>query len=141
MFSHGITEIKQWTGVKAKAMMKGFVGVIAGLLPPKAIQAIRAIIDFAYIAAYHSHSESTLKWLEEALDKFHANKEIFIEEGIQEHFNFNKLHMLVHYVHFIKCLGTTDKYNTEVTERLHINLAKNFYCTSKCSSFTDSCIV
>ena len=127
MFPHGVTNIKQWTGKEAKAIMKVFTGVIAGLLPPKAVRAIRAMIDFVYFASYHSHTDSTLARLKEALDEFHDNKEIFIEEGIRTHFNFNKLHMLQHYVDMIKLLGSTNGYNTENTERLHIDLAKNLY--------------
>ena len=37
MFLNGYTNIKQWTGTKAKAIMKMFVGVIAGLIPSKAV--------------------------------------------------------------------------------------------------------
>ena len=85
------------------------------------------MIDFAYLASYHSHTDRMLERLQEALDKSHDNKDRFIEEGICTHFNFNKLHMLQHYVHSVKLLGTTDGYNTENTERLHIDLAKNLY--------------
>lgn len=126
-FTNGVSEIKQWTGVEAKAVAKSFIGVLAGLLPPRAMRAIRALIDFLYYATYHSHTDATLKSMEDALDEFHANKSIFIDEGIRTHFNFAKLHMLVHYVYMIKLLGTTDGYNTEATERRHIDLAKNLY--------------
>ncbi|TFK58772.1 hypothetical protein BDN72DRAFT_727464, partial [Pluteus cervinus] len=37
------------------------------------------------------------------------------------------LHFLRHYVRSIKLFGTTDNYNTEYTERLHIDYAKNAY--------------
>ena len=127
IFSHGVLEIKQWTGKEAKAILKVFVGVIAGLIPPKAVRAIRAIIDFIYLASYHSHTDATLAQMQDALDEFHNNKEIFVEEGVRTHFNFNKLHMLQHYVHMIKLMGATNGYNTENTERLHIDLAKNLY--------------
>ena len=80
MFPHGVSNIKQWTGSEAKAIMKVFVGVIAGIIPAQAIRAIRAIIDFSYLASYHSHTDSTLERLQEALDEFHENKEIFVEE-------------------------------------------------------------
>ena len=43
------------------------------------------------------------------------------------HFNFPKLHSLPHYLESIRLLGTTDNYNTEATERLHIDLAKDAY--------------
>lgn len=42
-------------------------------------------------------------------------------------FNLPKLHSLLHYVPAIKELGTTDNYNTETTERLHIDYAKEAY--------------
>ncbi|KAF8868191.1 hypothetical protein BD779DRAFT_1684565 [Infundibulicybe gibba] len=37
------------------------------------------------------------------------------------------LHSFLHYVSMIKLFGTTDNYNTEYTERLHIDLAKDAY--------------
>jgi hypothetical protein len=35
--------------------------------------------------------------------------------------------MLLHYQSSITLFGTTDNYNTEQTERMHINFAKNAY--------------
>ena len=40
---------------------------------------------------------------------------------------FPKLHFAWHYVELIKPYGTTDNFNTEYTEQLHINLAKDAY--------------
>ncbi|KAG2158664.1 uncharacterized protein EDB93DRAFT_1237945 [Suillus bovinus] len=56
--------------------------------------------------------------LDEALDLFYENKLIFIDLGIRINFNLPKLH----------AFGSTDNYNTEYTERLHIDLAKDAYC-------------
>lgn len=39
-------------------------------------------------------------------------------------FNLPKLHALLHYVEYIKDFGTLDNCNTETTERLHIDCAK-----------------
>ena len=47
--------------------------------------------------------------------------------GIHEHFKIPKLHLLLHYVMYIKLFGSTDNYNTQYTERLHIDLAKGAY--------------
>ena len=60
---------------------------------------------------------------------FHANKDIFIILGIHENFLLPKLHSLAHY-HFIELFGTTDNYNTEYMECLHIDLAKDTYCST-----------
>lgn len=51
----------------------------------------------------------------------------FVDLGIREHFKIMKLHFLDHYLDFIILYGTTDNYNTEYTERLHIDLAKDAY--------------
>ncbi|KAJ7798366.1 hypothetical protein B0H14DRAFT_2388732, partial [Mycena olivaceomarginata] len=75
----------------------------------------------------------TLDHLDNALQRFHDNKSIFVELGIRNDFNLSKLHFCHHYIMYIKLFGMTDNYNTEyteaeaVTERLHIDLAKDAY--------------
>jgi hypothetical protein len=58
---------------------------------------------------------------------FHDNKSIFVDLGVRDEFNLPKLHSCRHYAPYIKSFGTTDNYNTEYTERLHIDLAKEAY--------------
>jgi hypothetical protein len=65
--------------------------------------------------------------MEEALAEFHKHKHIFVTLGVRDHFNIPKLHFASHYVRCIKLFGTTDNFNTEYTERLHIDLAKDAY--------------
>ncbi|KAF9789138.1 hypothetical protein BJ322DRAFT_1105021 [Thelephora terrestris] len=98
-----------------------------GTSPIPLIRAIRSLLDFLYLSQYPLHTSKTLQLLHESLQKFHENKHIFIELGIQNNFNLPKLHSLLHYVHSIKTFGTTDNYNTEYTECLHIDLAKDAY--------------
>jgi hypothetical protein len=44
-----------------------------------------------------------------------------------------------HYLDDITLFGTTDNYNTEQTENLHIDIAKNAYCASNCcDEYSDS---
>ncbi|KAG2344878.1 hypothetical protein BDR05DRAFT_1016338 [Suillus weaverae] len=78
---------------------------------------IKGLLDFLYLAQYPCHSSKTLILLEEALDLFHDNKQIFLHAGR-------------HYMSMIWTFGTTDNYNTEYTERLHIDLAKDAYRTT-----------
>jgi hypothetical protein len=68
--------------------------------------------------------------LDEALDFFHENKDIFVQLGIWNNFNLPKLHTACHYHLMITLFGTMDNYNTEYTERLHIDLAKDAYHTT-----------
>jgi hypothetical protein len=70
--------------------------------------------------------------MKDALEQFHENKSIFIDLKIQSHFNIPKIHNMHHYPDDITLFGTTDNYNTEQTERLHIDMAKNAYRASNC---------
>ncbi|KAF8838294.1 hypothetical protein BDN67DRAFT_1013214 [Paxillus ammoniavirescens] len=85
------------------------------------------MLDFLYLSQYPCHTVDTLRLLDEALTRFHANKEIFVDLGMRTQFNLPKLHSLRHYVQMIQLFGTTDNYSTEYTERLHIDLAKDAY--------------
>ncbi|KAJ8090877.1 hypothetical protein PM082_024799 [Marasmius tenuissimus] len=96
------------------------------------LTSIRALLDFLYLACYPIHSDDSLTSLEASLAKFHENKAIFIKLGVCEHFNIPKLHFLCHYVRDIKLYGTCDNYNTETTERLHIDFVKDAYQASNC---------
>jgi hypothetical protein len=129
-FKKGISSISQWTGKEHKEMQKVFLGVLAGIAPPRLITAARGLLDFIYYAQYQSHTTDTLHRMQEALDRFHTNKDIFIDEGIREHFNISKLHSLLHYIDSIILFGSLDGFNSEHPERLHIDYAKKGYRAS-----------
>jgi hypothetical protein len=63
----------------------------------------------------------------DALNRFHANKGIFLDLGICMQFDIPKIHFLSHYVELIKHSGTADNFDTQYTERLHIDLPKKSY--------------
>ena len=50
--------------------------------------------------------------------------------GVQDHFNILKIHSLLHYSSSIHIFSTTNNYNTEQTEQLHIDFVKNAYCST-----------
>jgi len=77
-----------------------------------------------------SHTNETIHWLEDSLATFHNNKVIFIDLRVWEHFNIPKLHSLSHYELSIWQFGTIDNYNTEQSEHLYIDLAKDAYHTT-----------
>ncbi|KAJ7840832.1 hypothetical protein B0H14DRAFT_3086845 [Mycena olivaceomarginata] len=60
-------------------------------------------------------------------DSFHDNKSIFIDLGIHDNFKIPKLHIISHYPLHVQLFGTFDNYNTEHTERLHIDFTKDAY--------------
>ena len=132
-FSKGITSLSRLTGKEHADMCRILLGIIVDMdlpgvtSPTPLIQSTRALLDFLYLAQYPVHTSETLRLLRQSLRNFHTNKHIFVELGIREDFNLPKLHSLAHYVESIELFGTTDNYNTEYTERLHIDLAKDAY--------------
>ncbi|KAG1734654.1 hypothetical protein EDD22DRAFT_982451 [Suillus occidentalis] len=105
----------QWDRTLANLLL--FLGIIIGICLPnnlnanRLLRAVHGLLDFLYLAQYPCHSSETLQLLNNALDNF----------------NLPKLHATRHYSYMIMMLGTTDNYNTEYTERLHIDYAKDAY--------------
>jgi hypothetical protein len=89
-----------------------------------------AIINFIYYSQIQVHTSMSLNSLKKALEAFHKNKNIFVCEGIREHFNIPKIHAMVHYFAAIQSRGSLDGFNTESPERLYIDHAKEAYWAS-----------
>ncbi|KAG6824370.1 hypothetical protein H0H92_007076, partial [Tricholoma furcatifolium] len=129
-FKKGITLTTQWTGTEHKNMEKVFLGVLANATDPKVIRAVRGVLDFIYYASFEVHTEESLAHLDGAWRVFHENKHVFVDLEIRQHFNISKLHNIKHYLDSIRELGSASGFNTEATERLHIDLAKVGYRAS-----------
>ena len=132
-FTKGLSHLSRVTGKEHQDICRILLGLIIGLRlpngvsPTRLVRAVRAILDFLYLAQYTTHTSRTLRLLDEALEAFHANKEIFVELGVRDHFHLPKLHSLDHYRRSIEFFGTTDNYDTQYSERLHIDMAKDAY--------------
>jgi hypothetical protein len=133
IFTSGITGLSRVTGKEHDQMARVLLGVISdihlhqGLDPARLLRAVRAIIDFIFISQLPVQSSKSLHALKQALQLFHDNKSIFVDLGIRENFNIPKLHACRHYISSFKLFGTADNYNTQHTERLHIDFAKDAY--------------
>ncbi|TFK86346.1 hypothetical protein K466DRAFT_576448 [Polyporus arcularius HHB13444] len=133
LFMQGITTLSRVTGKQHADMSKFLLGLIVGLplsdgiSPVRLVRAVRAILDFLYLSQYPAHTSDTLGQLRAALVRFHENKSVFVDLGIRTHWKLPKLHSLDHYADSIKLFGTTDNSDTQHTERLHIDFAKNAY--------------
>ncbi|TBU21231.1 hypothetical protein BD311DRAFT_678982 [Dichomitus squalens] len=134
-FKRGISLVSQWTGTEYKHMEKVFVGAITGASDPDVIRAVRAVLDFLYYAHFESHTDDSLARMDASWAAFHQHKHAFVREGVRDHFNIPKLHSALHYALSIRRLGTTDGYNTEHSERLHIDYAKRGYAASNKRSY------
>ncbi|KAF8882152.1 hypothetical protein BD779DRAFT_1612529 [Infundibulicybe gibba] len=139
LFMNGISSLSRVTGREHSQMCSFLLGLIAESPSlrvshsvsaedqKRVVRAVKALLDFAFLSQYPVHSTTTLQQLQDALRRFHQDMDVFITVGIRTNMNFPKLHSFLHYVSMIKLFGTTDNYNTEYTERLHIDLAKDAY--------------
>jgi len=132
-FVKGISSLSRVSGHEHDQMCRILLGLVIDISLPdgrssaRLVASVRSLLDFLYLAQLPVHTDETLQLLEDALERFHENKSIFVDLGVRENFNLPKLHFANHYVEMIKRYGTTDNVNTEYTERLHIDFAKDAY--------------
>ncbi|KAH7873925.1 uncharacterized protein C8R40DRAFT_1171844 [Lentinula edodes] len=135
-FHKGISTLSRVSGTEHKQMCSFILGVVTDI-PHLSIHqsgtllaATQALLDFLYLSCYPIHTTESLSQIDEALAQFHAHRGVFVELGVRKHFNIPKLHFLCHYSRSITYYETTDNYNTDTTERLHIDYAKDAYRAS-----------
>ncbi|KAH8978805.1 hypothetical protein EDB86DRAFT_3067224 [Lactarius hatsudake] len=132
-FARGISTLSRVSGLEHKQMCWILLGLVIELPLPsggssaRVIRTVRALLDFLYLAQLPSHTSETLLRLEASLARFHEDKDVFIDLGVREHFIIPKVHSLLHYKSSITLFSSTDNYNTEQTERLHIDFMKDAY--------------
>ncbi|KJA16740.1 hypothetical protein HYPSUDRAFT_93749, partial [Hypholoma sublateritium FD-334 SS-4] len=136
LFMKGITQLSRVTGTEHDQISRFLLGLVMdvrlpnGASTPRLVRTVRGLLNFLNLARYPVHSSTTLAAMDEALQMFHNNRDVFIELGIRQHFDIPKFHFTGHYRFFLEMYGTADNFNTENTERLHIDMAKNAYAAS-----------
>ncbi|TFK95570.1 hypothetical protein BDV98DRAFT_641163 [Pterulicium gracile] len=132
----GITSLQQLTGQEHDQIPRFLLRILVNLplpgreSPSRLIRALRALLDFLLLAKLPIHSTTSIQRLQKACQRFHDNEDIFVDLGIRSNFRLPKLHALNHYPASIRYLGSLDNFDTQYTERLHIDIAKDAYCAS-----------
>ena len=133
LFPKGIMMLSHVLGKEHKNMCHVLLGLIVdlhladGMSSAHVLKAVWGLLDFLYLAQLPLQTTNTISCLRQSLVVFHENKDIFIDLGMRDHFNVPKIHSLIHYCSSILLFGATDNYNTEQTERLHIDFMKDAY--------------
>jgi len=136
LFPKGISILSYVSGKEHKNICRLLLGLVVDLQLHDGssllclLRAIHGLLDFLYLAQLPSQTANTITCLECTLLMFHKNKDIFVDLGVQDHFNIPKIHSLLHYSLSIHLFGTADNYNTEQTEQLHIDFVKDAYCST-----------
>jgi hypothetical protein len=61
-----------------KEIQRSFSGVMAGAVNDEVLMVICAVINFIYFSQLHSHTTQTLSSLQQSLEIFHKNKQVFV---------------------------------------------------------------
>jgi hypothetical protein len=89
------------------------------------VKAIRAFLEFCYIARRDIHDTHSLASLDDALRRFHDHRDIFRTSGIRINgFNLPRQHSLSHYVRLIRAFGAPNGLCSSITESKHIKAVK-----------------
>lgn len=133
---------KQWTGDDSKALMKVrtlnddsvninislykvYLPAIAGHVPSDMVRALRAFLEFCYIARRDVQDTNSLRELQDALDRYHHYRRIFEMSGVRpKGFNLPRQHSLLHYLRLIRAFGAPNGLCSSITESKHIKAIK-----------------
>ncbi|KAI0071073.1 hypothetical protein K474DRAFT_1712777 [Panus rudis PR-1116 ss-1] len=116
---------KQWTGDDPKALMKVILPAIAGHVPPRMVRCVADLLEFTYLARRNVFDNDTLDRLDTALQYFHENRTVFVEEGVREkEISLPRQHSLKHYRMLIEEFGAPNGLCSSITEAKHIRAVK-----------------
>jgi len=88
------------------------------------VKALRAFLDFCYIARRDIHDTDSLAGMDDALQRFHHYREIFRTTGVRDDFNLPRQHSLIHYLRLIRAFGAPNGLCSSITESKHIKAVK-----------------
>ena len=121
MFIEDLSISIQWTYIYTQV----YLPAIEGHVPSEMIQALRALIDFVYIAQRDIIDSDDLDALDDPLEQFHKYREIFRECGVRPTgFNLPRQHSLIHYHRLIRAFGAPNGLCSSITESKHIKAVK-----------------
>ena len=98
------------------------------------VKCLAAFLDFCYLVRQLTHTEATLKQIDNALTCFHRDQVIFKTLGIRKEdgLSIPWQHSLVHYKETIQLFGSPDGLCSSITESMHIRAVKEpWRCTNK----------
>jgi hypothetical protein len=102
-----------------------YLPAIEGHVPDEMVQAMRAFLEFCYIARRDIHDTHSLEALDDALQRFHRHREIFRTCGVRpDGFNLPRQHSLIHYIKLIRAYGAPNGLCSSITESKHIKAVK-----------------
>ena len=88
------------------------------------IKALHAFLEFCYLARHNIHNRKSLDQMDEALQRYHHYRKVFLATGVQTGFNLPRQHALVHYIRAIWLFGAPNGLCSSIMESKHIKAVK-----------------
>ncbi|KAJ7035186.1 hypothetical protein C8F04DRAFT_1099352 [Mycena alexandri] len=117
-------DFNQWTGDDSKALMKIYLGAVAGYLPSDMVKCLSAFMDICYLLRRNSISTDDLFTIRDTLNVFHHYRQIFVETGVRMDISLPRQHSLSHYPHVVRLFGSPNGLCSSITESKHIKAVK-----------------
>ncbi|KAF8242766.1 hypothetical protein K440DRAFT_511558, partial [Wilcoxina mikolae CBS 423.85] len=133
-FGDKLTRVKQWIGSEYKDMLKVWLAALAPVLKghPNHLKFLKSVTDFILITRYHSHTETTLRYIHDVLHDSSRNIHLILSYCHDQSLSkIPKIYSLFHCIEYIKEMDSADNSDTEVSEATHTNLIKDGYHASK----------
>ncbi|KAG1873059.1 hypothetical protein DFJ58DRAFT_713602 [Suillus subalutaceus] len=112
-FSGGVSHVNQMTGREHRDIQRTIVPTLWGMASPGFIRAVRAMIDFIYLAQNPLHTESSIASMIQALRDFHDHKQAIIDAearqgkgGAKDDFFIPKLELMQNFARAIFNVGS-----------------------------------
>ncbi|KAG2139295.1 hypothetical protein DEU56DRAFT_944221 [Suillus clintonianus] len=142
-FSGGVSHVNQMTGREHRDIQRTIVPTLWGIASPGFIRAVRAMIDFIYLAQNPLHTESSIASMTQALQDFHDHKQAILDaearqgkSGAKDDFFIPKLELMQNFARVISHVGSLMQWTADVSERLLITHCKHpFERTSRQRDF------
>ncbi|KAG1836104.1 hypothetical protein F4604DRAFT_1943642 [Suillus subluteus] len=142
-FGSGVSHVKQMTGREHRDIQRTIVPTLWGAAPPDFLRAVRAMIDFIYLAQNPIHTATSIQAMTSVLSEFHAFKDAIIvaearrgKSGVKEDFDIPKLELMQNFARAIRNVGSLMQWSADVSERLLITHCKHpFEKTSRQKDF------
>lgn len=131
-FKDGVSKLKQVTGWTHRDIEHYIIGIIAGKAPPLFIMAIRALMDFWYLAQSQVLDDKALSHLSASLQLFHKHKQMILDIGARvgkgnkqmDHFQIPKLELMHGVIPSVVESGAVIQWSADRTEHAHITEIK-----------------
>ncbi|KAI1782777.1 hypothetical protein LXA43DRAFT_1137866, partial [Ganoderma leucocontextum] len=118
-------DFKQWTGDDSKGLMKIYLPAISGIVPEAVVRAMAAFLEFCYLARRAYLTDTTLRQMDDARQRFHQYRTIFQTSGVRpDGFSLPRQHSLDHYLQHIRNFGAPNGLCSSITEAKHIKAVK-----------------